>query len=80
METIDIKRSHLFDLTGTESLVKQIEEAFDSKVRFIRTQCDLFDGYDEVSVLLANGDQYSCLAKDGKQISDWKFICVEVKR
>jgi len=63
-----------FDISGTESLKAQIKTQFGKKVLSIRTQCDMFDGFDEMSVLLEGNEVYACLVQKGVQISDWKYI------
>lgn len=69
-----------FDLTSTESLKKQVQEEMEKKIIGIRTQCDFFPGYDEVSVLLEDQTVFSCLVENGIQISDWKLLPREVRQ
>lgn len=63
-----------FDLSGTNSLVAQVKSAFGVKPVALETQLDLFKGFDVVSARMPNGDVYQCLATDGVQVSDWRFL------
>lgn len=69
-----VDRKARFNLDQTASLVEQVSRTFGEKPVRIQTQLDLFPGFDEVAILLKNGDVFRCLVTDGEQVSDWMSV------